>query len=135
MKKIFNLLLAIFIVIVTVNAENIEKKIREVLEDGTVVINTANIDNKIFGYCGATPIKLHIKDSVVTKVEYLRNGESPEYFQMIRDCKLSSAWVGKKLKDVATLEVDAISGATYSSEAVIENVRLAAKYELKADKQ
>jgi uncharacterized protein with FMN-binding domain len=37
-------------------------------------------------------------------------------------------WNGKTVKDARTLQVDAVTGATYSSEAVIQNVQMALDY-------
>ena len=41
---------------------------------------------------------------------------------------LQSKWDGLKVKEAQEKEVDVITGATYSSEAVIQNVRLALDY-------
>ena len=37
-------------------------------------------------------------------------------------------WNGKSVKDAKTLQVDVVTGATFSSEAVIKNVQLALDY-------
>ena len=37
--------------------------------------------------------------------------------------KLSTAWNGVPASEAASLEVDAVTGATYSSEGLISNVR------------
>ena len=37
-------------------------------------------------------------------------------------------WDGQKVKDAATLKVDGVTGATFSSDAVIKNVQLGLEY-------
>ncbi|MFI3315900.1 MAG: FMN-binding protein, partial [Rikenellaceae bacterium] len=77
-----------------------------------------------------TPIKLYLKDGVVSKVELQPNRETPTIFQKIVDANLSQRWVGLSTKKASTAKVDAISGATISSKAIIANVQRAAKFEL-----
>lgn len=55
-------------------------------------------------------------------IEFLPNDETPSYWQMAVD-KLSHAWDGVPADKVSSLEVDAVTGATYSSEGIISNVR------------
>ena len=41
---------------------------------------------------------------------------------------LIAKYVGMKIKDVETNNVDAVTGATFTSKAVIDNVKAAVKY-------
>ena len=41
---------------------------------------------------------------------------------------LLDKWNGKKVKEAKSMKVDAVTGATYSSNAVIENVKLGLEY-------
>ncbi|MFI3321075.1 MAG: FMN-binding protein [Rikenellaceae bacterium] len=112
-------------------AQSKKDAVREVLEDGTVVISSKTLAKDIFGYASTTPIKLHIKNGVISNIEYELNNETPDYFdELLINDTLAKKWIGKGLKDAATAQVDAISGSTFSSEAVNENIRRAAKYEL-----
>ncbi|MFR9602965.1 MAG: FMN-binding protein [Rikenellaceae bacterium] len=103
---------------------------RTLLKDGTVVIDTSEITTDVKGYRDVTPIKLYLKDGVVSKVELQPNRETPTIFQKIVDANLSQRWVGLSTKKASTAKVDAISGATISSKAIIANVQRAAKFEL-----
>lgn len=51
-------------------------------------------------------------------------------FRRLYDEGLMKAWNGHSLKEAASLEVDGVSGATYSSNAVIGNVRAGSDYAL-----
>ena len=89
----------------------------------TLVINTTELCKDVIGYDGPTPLVIKVVNGVVAKVEALPNTESPSYFERVIQGGLLKAVVGKKVSEAAQMELDAVSGATYSSEAVIENLR------------
>ena len=96
-------------------------------EDGMTVINTTTLGKSVEGYNGNTPLKIYIQKDKVVKIEALKNHETPKYFALVKKALLEK-WNGKKVKDAKALKVDAVTGATYSSEAVIENVKLGLGY-------
>ena len=96
-------------------------------EDGVYVINTTEIGKDIEGYQATTPLKVYIKKDKVEKIEFLKSQETPKYYAKVKKALLYT-WDGKKVKDAKALKVDAVTGATFSSDAVIENVRLALDY-------
>ena len=96
-------------------------------ENGMTVINTTTLGKNVQGYIGATPLKIYIQKNKVVKIEALKNQETPKYFLKVKKALLEK-WDGLKVKDAKKLKVDAVTGATYSSEAVIENVKLGLDY-------
>ena len=96
-------------------------------ENGVYIINTTTIGKDIEGYNGPTPLKVYIKNNKVEKSEFLKNVESPKYYAKVKK-ELQDKWNGLKVKNAKTLQVDAVTGATYSSTAVIQNVQLAIDY-------
>ena len=66
----------------------------------TLVVNTTELCKDVIGYDGPTPLLIKV----------VKGG-------------LLKAVVGKKVDEAAKMQLDAVSGATYSSEAVIENLR------------
>ena len=96
-------------------------------ENGMTVINTATLGREIIGYVGATPLKIYIKKNKVEKIEALKNQETPKYFAKVKR-ELLNLWDGKKVSEAATMKVDAVTGATFSSEAVVKNVQLGLEY-------
>lgn len=96
-------------------------------EDGMFVINTTSIGKDIEGYNGPTPLKIYIKKNTVVKIEALKSAESPKYYAKVKKALLEK-WNGLKVKEASLLKVDAVTGATYSSEAVVKNVRLGLDY-------
>lgn len=96
-------------------------------EDGTYIVNTTTLSKKVFGYVDATPVKIYIKKNKVEKVEILKNQETPKYNAKVKKA-LQEKWNGQKVKDAAQLKVDAVTGATFTSEAIIKNVQLGLEY-------
>ncbi|MCI1785024.1 MAG: FMN-binding protein [Bacteroidales bacterium] len=105
-------------------------KTRTVKTDGTVIINTSEIGKSYLGFNDVTPVEIDIKGGKVISVKALPNDESPEYFGKVLQSKLLEKWNGKTPAEGAELKVDAVSGATYSSKAIIENVKAGLRYEL-----
>lgn len=91
-------------------------------EDGMTVVNTTTLAADVEGYAGTTPVKIYIKKNKIERVEALPNMETPKYFAQVKRALLNK-WKGLSVKDAAKQEVDVVTGATYSSEALIENVR------------
>lgn len=98
--------------------------------DGTYVVNTTKLCADVRGFKDATPLLVYIKNDKIVKVEPLANKETPEYFNSLRG-KYLSQWDGMQVKTAAEADVDAYTGATYSSNAVIANVQTACQYYLK----
>lgn len=94
--------------------------------DGTQVINTTILGKNIKGYGGTVPLKVFIKQGRITNIVALKNQETPDFFE--EASSLFSQWIGKDLKTASTMKVDAVSGATFSSKAIINNVQLALNY-------
>ena len=96
-------------------------------EDGAVVINTTQLGKDVEGYAGPTPMKVYIRNNKVERIEFLKSQETPKYYLKVKKA-LAEKWNGQKVKDASKLQVDVVTGATFSSEAVIKNVQLALEY-------
>ncbi|MBQ8452437.1 MAG: FMN-binding protein [Prevotella sp.] len=95
-------------------------------QGGETIINTKSLTKAIRGYKYTTPVEIHIKGNKITKVEALPTKETPEYFDMAK--AVLKKYNGKDIKKAQTLKVDAVTGATMSSEALIKNVQEGLKY-------
>lgn len=98
-----------------------------VKEKGTYVVNTTEIAKDVAGYEGPTPLKVYIRKNKIEKIEFLPNSETPRYWQAASK-HLQNKWDGKTVKEAKTMQVDGRTGATYSSDAVKENVKRALEY-------
>ena len=95
--------------------------------DGTFVINTTTLAEDVKGYRSTTPLEIYIKSGKIVKVEPLKNQETPKYFVPMKK-ELLPKFEGLKVNKVATTQIDAVTGATLSSKAVIENVKRGVDY-------
>lgn len=91
------------------------------------IINTTSLATDIEGYVSTTPVKVYIQKGKVLRVEALENEETPKYFDMVVK-GLMKKWNGLPVKTADKAKVDVVTGATVSSEAVIENVRRGIAY-------
>ncbi len=105
-----------------------EVPIESTLNDGVRVINSTSLAKSIIGFGGRTPVKVYVKDDVIHKVELEPNSETPSFIDEVIKSGLLKSWDGMKLSKAATQNIDAVSGATYSSIAIIGNVQAAAQY-------
>lgn len=94
------------------------------------VVNTTVLGSDILGYGGYVPLEIYITDGRIDSVKALPNNETSDVFQRLYDEGLMKTWDGHTLKEAAGMEVDGITGATYSSNAVIGNVKAGANYVL-----
>lgn len=96
-------------------------------ENGVYVVNTTLIANDVIGYEGPTPLKVYIKKNKIEKIEYLPNQETPKYWNAVKK-HFQDTWTGKTVKEAKAMQVDGRTGATFSSDAVKENVKRALEY-------
>ena len=88
------------------------------------VVNTEKLGKDVLGYAGPTPVEITVVDGKIDKIVALPNTETPSFFQRVQDSPIFTALKGKTVKEASEVKLDAVSGATYSSKAVIENIRL-----------
>ena len=98
----------------------------EVTPDGAFVVNTKPLVKDVQGYGGPVPLKIHIKDGRVAAVEAEPNAESPDFFNRAKE--LLNHWQNKSVDEALAEEVDAVSGATFSSRAIIANMQRGLAY-------
>lgn len=126
MKKIAMICAAVAAVVLLSSANKKDDKVM-VKENGAYVINTTELGKGVDGYVGPTPLKVYIRKNKIEKIEFLPNQETPKYWNA---CKkhLLNKWDGMKVSEAKTAEVDGRTGATFSSDAVKKNVKLALEY-------
>ena len=122
MKKLMMsmLLLTAFI---QVYADDVMRKEK----DGTYVVNTTTLAEDVKGYIESTPVEIYIKGNKIVKVVMLKNQETPKYNARVKN-QMVSLYEGKKISKKSTVEVDGITGATFTSDAVKENVKRGLEY-------
>lgn len=92
--------------------------------DGSITINTTELGADLTGYSGPVPVEITIRDGKIAAVTPLDNSETPGFFKRVTESGILDRWVGKTPQEALNIDVDAVTGATYSSTALIENVRM-----------
>lgn len=96
-------------------------------KDGTYVVNTTTLAKDVQGYLGPTPVEVYIKKSKIVKVEMLKSAETPKYNARVKK-QMLPLYENVKIAKKKAPEVDGVTGATFTSDAVKENVRRALEY-------
>ncbi len=109
------------------NAAQKDDNVMTKMADGSYVVNTTTLAKDVKGYRSTTPLKITIKKDKVTKVEALRNQETPKYFVRVKR-EMIKAWDGLKVSKALKAKPDGVTGATMSSDAVKENVKRGLEY-------
>jgi len=122
MKK--NILIAVLLMCgLAAQADDVMKKEK----DGTYVVNTTTLAQDVEGYNGPTPVEVYIKKNKIVKVVLLKSQETPKYNARIKK-QMLPAYEGQKVSKNKYAEVDALTGATFTSDAVKENVKRGLEY-------
>lgn len=95
-------------------------------EGDTTVVNTTALAKGVRGFKGETPLKIYIKKGKVVNIVPLKNRETPQFFN--KATSLLTKYVGKSTVKAAKMKVDGVTGATYSSTALVKNVQAGLKY-------
>ena len=91
-----------------------------------LVIDSTGLAPDVRGYGGPVPVVVEVREGRVAGVApKLPNDETPMFFGMLDEKGLWHAWDDLPVEAAVTARVDAVTSATYSSEAAIANVRAA----------
>ena len=109
--------------------DSVKTETMVVLEDGSVRLNTTELGKDIIGYGGIVPLEITLENGKVKSVKALENSETPDFFK--EASALLTKWNGRTVEEAQKLKVDAVSGATFSSKAIIGNVQRGLLYAAK----
>lgn len=85
---------------------------------GTVLLSSPYSDD-VKGYNGPTPLLIAMDaDGRIKDVVLLENEETPKFAKTVADGGLYQAWNGLTPEEALNKEVDAVTGATYTSNGV-----------------
>lgn len=91
-------------------------------DDGSLVVSTKELAKDVKGFGGNVPLEIYVDDGRIVRIEALDNSETPEVFGKVKE-QLLPQWEGKSIDEALDMEVDGVSGATLSSNAVIESAK------------
>lgn len=88
-----------------------------------VVLSSAPYARDIEGFAGPTPVFVYVdRTGKVVQTAAADNEETPDFFESAWN-GTAPHWQGLTAAEAAALKVDAVSGATYSSMAIVRNVQ------------
>lgn len=95
-------------------------------QGNTTIVNTTQLGTGVRGFKGATPVRIYIEKNKVVRVEALPNKETPRFFDRAK--ALLRQFEGMTVSRAAKADVDGVTGATFSSKALKQNVKLGLDY-------
>jgi uncharacterized protein with FMN-binding domain len=90
---------------------------------GTATLYTEEYCKDIIGFNGDIPMEINIVDGKIESINILNNDETPGFLRKVTNSELLENFYGLTPKEAIGLEIDAVSGATYSSTAIIKSVK------------
>lgn len=94
-----------------------------VAPDGSLTVNTTGMVSKVEGYGGPVPVEITVSDGRVSRIRMLPNAETPAFAQTVESSGIYDSWLGLTPDSALGHTPDAVSGATFTSRALIANVR------------
>lgn len=100
----------------------------QIASAGITVYGSKAYDEGIRGFAGPTHVYIAVgHDGRIIGVIADDNAESPEFFGKLKDAHFFDNWNGLTLAEAASKEVDAVTGATYSSRGIADAVKATAQ--------
>jgi len=97
-------------------------------ENGEILgalLNTSPLSDQIKGRAGVVPVLIAIDNKQVVKgIRLLTNSETPGMVRRIKEKGFLSSWNGIDVGKAANMDIDAVSGASLTSNAVKAGVKL-----------
>ena len=91
---------------------------------GTVLFSSPYSD-RVYGFNGPTPLLIALDaDGRIKNIVLLENRETPNFAKRVVDGGLYEAWSGLTVDEALGKDVDAISGATFTSVSVMESLKV-----------
>lgn len=89
----------------------------------STTIYTNDYCQDIIGFNGTIPMEINMEDGKIESIKILENDETPGFLRKVIGSGLLENFYGLTPKEAANFEIDAVSGATYSSTAIIKSVQ------------
>ena len=90
---------------------------------GTVLLSSPYSD-EIKGFNGPTPLQIALDEKgKIIEVRVLSNNETPSFLNKVINAGFLDSWNGLTIEEALNKEVDAVSGATYSSNGIQQSLK------------
>ena len=91
--------------------------------DATIYSEKFCQEKEFKGFNDFIPLEINIKAGKIESINILENKETPSFLKRVTDAGLVEKFYGLTPKQAMKLDIDAVSGATYSSNAIIKSVK------------
>lgn len=85
---------------------------------------TQPLCSEVIGYNDVVPLKIVLEQGRISGIEILENRETPRYMSRVEDSGLVERFYGLTPAETVDFQVDAVSGATFTSSAIIKSVKM-----------
>lgn len=90
----------------------------------TTTLQSRPYTDKVIGFAGATPLEIMLDASgKIEEVKLLPNKDTPAYVRIVTDAGLLKAWNGLTPAEALLKQVDAVTGATFTSQGIIRTMQ------------
>lgn len=87
------------------------------------ILYTEEYCQDIVGFNDVIPMEIYMVEGKIAYISILQNHETPGFMRKVMNDGLVERFYGLTPKEAVDLEVDAVTGATYSSRAIIDSVK------------
>ena len=92
-------------------------------QNADTTLYTEEYCKDIIGFNGTIPMEINMVDGKIDNITILDNDETPGFLRKVTNSGMIEKFYGLTPKEAVSLEIDAVSGATYSSTAIIQSVK------------
>lgn len=86
--------------------------------------NSSPYTDNITGFASSTPILLGFdNENILVGIQLLKNYESPDFIDKMKKAGFMKQWNGLAIKEIPNKQIDAYSGSTLSSKAIIATMQ------------
>ncbi|MGL4851851.1 MAG: 4Fe-4S binding protein [Phocaeicola sp.] len=85
------------------------------------VVTTTDIGSDIIGYGGSIPLQISLIDHKIREIILLKNAETPSFLKRVEK-RILPQLIGLTPQQVLSAQIDGVSGATLSSNALVATV-------------
>ena len=87
------------------------------------ILYTEEFTKDITGFNGVIPLEIYMVEGKITYISILPNQETPGFMRKVSNSGLLEKFYGLTPREAIDLDIDGVSGATYSSNAIIKSVK------------
>lgn len=83
------------------------------------LLHTSPYADNISGYAGPVPLLITLnRDGKITDIQLLQNSDTPGFVEKVKRSGMLKRWNGMSIEEALATDVDAVSGATFTSRAI-----------------